>query len=109
MRVASGAEVGIMPVTPYTDEIARQTFDHNRAFKNGDPRFKKYLILVDADNAGNFTFTHVHPGAWYVFCDPPFQYEDSDGAEVNDDQWIYTQVTIKSGQAITVKNWTQGG
>jgi hypothetical protein len=107
IRYASGDDIGLMPVTAYTDEIAAQTFDHGYRFTNGDARMNKYMTFVNAENDGSFTFSHVHPGRYYVYCDLPFQYDDGD-SEADDDQWIYAEVTVRNGETTVVKDWVQG-
>lgn len=108
MRYASSTDIGLMPDTAYTEEIAATTFDRGRKLTPADPRFTKYVSYGNTDMAGNFTFSHVHPGHYYVFCDLPFKYSDGDGDDVDDDQWIYAQITVKSGQTTQVNDWTQG-
>jgi len=116
VKVAENCDIGLMPDTAYSEEIANRVFTRGKKLQPADPRFTKYVRYGTTDGDGNFVFNQVHPGDYYVFMDLPFHYTDhetdSDGNttayRIEDDQWIFAQITVKDGQTTKVNDWAQG-
>jgi hypothetical protein len=64
---ASGLNVCLVPLTPYTEERARimQAGDDPPP---ADPRLEKYVQTVVADNGGAFEFSNLPAGSYAVYC-----------------------------------------
>ena len=116
VKYQRNSTVCLMPDNPYTQEIGQRIFIQGHKLTPADPRFAKYVVETPTDNKGNFVFKHVHPGKYFVFCDLYFQYDETttndDGSTsdstVQDDQWIYKQITVGSSQTVSVTDWNQG-
>jgi hypothetical protein len=116
VQIANNDEIGLMPDTAYTEEIEDRLFTKGQKLVAPDSRFTKYVKYGYTDGEGNFAFTHVKAGDYFVFCDLPFEYEEDetndDGSttqmEIQDTQWIYAPVTVKDGETMNVTDWNQG-
>jgi hypothetical protein len=67
-RVANHLLVGLMPANAYTDDVARTVWQKAPASVQLDPRLTRFVRKTTTDGDGNFSFGHVAPGSYYVFC-----------------------------------------
>jgi hypothetical protein len=68
VRYGAGNEVGLNPVTTYSNEWFEQTVRKQRVMEAADPRCDKYYWETRADGEGRFTFENLPAGEYYVFC-----------------------------------------
>jgi hypothetical protein len=65
--VAAGLNVYLVPLTTYTDEMAK-IMQRNKIPSPADPRLEKYTKATIADIAGNFEFDGLPAGSYVVYC-----------------------------------------
>ena len=113
---SSNAVVKLMPANAYTDEIADQHFGNRVTFEPPDPRFAKYVRKIHTDDQGNFAFTHLAPGDYWLSCrlywtdtvDTTDANDEPTTEEIQTSQFIYGLFTIRNGVTSTVTEWRQG-
>lgn len=113
-----GAEqdVSLLPVTDYTTEIVHREYAHGAYLSRPDPRLAKYVRTAQTDDAGNFQFSHLPPGNYYVATkfawDTPDTIYDGDNnpTEVtsHNSRKAYAEVSIRNGQTATITDWIDG-
>jgi hypothetical protein len=112
--VDSNTEVSLMPHTDYTEEIVRRDFTNGERLEPADPRFGKYVRTVTSDDNGNFLFTRVRAGDYYVYYDKSyestFDETNSDGSSTlvpeTDYEKDYARISVRSGETTKVNNWS---
>ena len=65
VRYGASEEVTLIPVTPYSSELWQASL-RGEIISNLDPRYKKYTKTAVADGSGNFEFTDLPAGDYYV-------------------------------------------
>ncbi len=111
-----GLTVKLMPANAYTDEIVRRKYTNREWLARADARIQKYVRRVRTDANGNFLFTRVPVGDYYVAShykwNYPTQSTDSEGNSIqvmaDDDQWLFARAHVQSGHTTTVVGWDQG-
>jgi hypothetical protein len=101
---------------PTRTKWLRRFYAGGRKLEPPDPRFRKYVRKTHPDDDGNFAFHGLPPGNYYVGCHLDWTYAstfvDSDGTfwptESETGQWVYSKVTLKSGQTVRIDSWNQG-
>ena len=110
------AVVTLMPSNGYTDEIANQHFGNRVKFGPPDPRLAKYIRTTHPDQDGNFAFTNLAPGDYWLSCRLYWNDEvptvDDNGSSATDhvrtSQYLYGLFHVQNGQKSTVTEWRQG-
>jgi hypothetical protein len=106
--------VKLMPDNAYTEEIEKVTFRQPYRLPPPDPGFAKYVREVKTDGTGNFVFSQLPPGNYYVTCRFAWPYHSthlsaSDDTYVETDdtaeQTLYAKVTVRHGQTVRVGTW----
>ena len=95
-----------MPVNKYTTALVASEVQ-GRSYL-ADPRFLKHVRTTQTDGAGNFAFTGLPPGDYYVLSKVSF-----DSAELTNEGGLttvtsalnMTQVSIQNGQTVTISHW----
>ena len=110
MRYAKdGTKVRMMPVNKYTTAIVA-TETQGRGYL-ADPRFLAHVRVAQTDGAGNFAFTDMAPGEYYVLCkvwyDTASLTNEGGETEVNS-SLIVARITVQNGQTVTIANWAAG-
>ena len=112
-RVAHHLTVGLMPANAYTDDVARIIWRDAPTSVALDPRLTQYVRKTTTDGDGNFSFGHVAPGSYYVFC--RFTWPSRDRVLDNfndyvtrdylDEQTVYAKVTVTGGETVRIGAW----
>ena len=112
-RVAQQLPVGLMPANAYTDQVARVVWQNAPTEVVLDPRLTQFVRKTTTDGNGNFSFGHVAPGSYYVFC--RFTWPSSDHVldAFNDyvtrdflnEQTLYAKVTITGSETVRIGAW----
>jgi hypothetical protein len=116
-RVAHHLTVGLMPANTYTDEVARIIWKDAPASVVLDPRLTQFVRKTSTDGDGNFSFGHVAPGSYYVFCRFTWPARDTVLNNFNDyvtqdylhEQTLYAKVTITGGETVRIGAWQLSG
>lgn len=66
VRYGAGSDVYLFPVTSYSDFWYQTNYVSHQPIVPPDPRQLQYTKIVQADGSGNFEFTDVPPGRYYV-------------------------------------------
>lgn len=65
-QVGAGSEVILEPVTSYSNQWFEVCYQNNRTLATPDQRYLQYVLKSTADKDGNFSFTKVAPGDYYL-------------------------------------------
>jgi hypothetical protein len=112
-KVQSDTAVSLMPATDYTREIVQRDFDKGERLEPADPRFARYVRTATSDDDGNFLFTGVRAGNYYVYWDRSYE---STFDETNDDgsstlvpetdyEKVYVRIAVRGGETTRADNW----
>ncbi len=112
-RVANHLTVGLMPANAYTDAVARTIWQHAPASLRLDPRLPQFVRKTTTDGDGNFSFGHVAPGSYYVFCRFTWPSRDRVLDTFNDyvtrdylnEQTVFAKVTVTGGETVRIGAW----
>ena len=112
-RVAHHLTVGLMPANTYTDEVARTVWQKAPASMKLDPRLAHFVRKATTDGDGNFSFGHVAPGTYYVFCrfTWPGRYNvlntfnDYVTTDYLNEQTLFAKVTITGSETVRIGTW----
>ena len=115
VNTGSGSHVKLLPVNDYTTEMITRKYVHGVQLAPADPRMQPYVRKVTADDNGNFRFTNVTPGDYYVATRVHWvnTYQAADSSNEIQDysdnhaQFIYARITVRNGQAVQVTDWNQ--
>lgn len=91
---AAGRKVWLNPVTSYSTEWWKENVLGNQALKPGDPRAAAYSRFAVADGDGNFEFTSLPAGSYYLAC--PMSWEVPGGAETGGT--ARAEVSVRNGE-----------
>ena len=116
-RVAHNLTVGLMPANAYTDQVARIMWQNAPASLVLDPRLTQFVRKTTTDGDGNFSFNHVAPGSYYVFCRFSWPSRDRVLDAFNEpvmrdylnEQTLFAKVTVTGGETVRIGAWQIGG
>jgi len=78
VKFGAGSPVLLTPVTSYTEEWYNVAVVRGAPIGPADPALQKYVIHTQADGTGNFKFSDVPPGQYFlgseVFWQAPTQF-----------------------------------
>lgn len=107
---AAGETVELLPVTPYTTELltALQTAEQQALLQgttatigNRDPRLEQYTRRTTADAQGNFSFTGLPPGDYYVHTEVRWLIPGQFGPAPQGGH-LFERFTLAAGQSLRV-------
>jgi hypothetical protein len=99
IEYADGSPVTLLPVTPYTKEMIDREIGDGVTLLPSDSRLKKYIHIGHTDGHGNFTFSQVPAGEYFVAGEIEWTYD----GENNFYRWGCERVTVGQGQTVQVK------
>jgi hypothetical protein len=113
---AESVDISLFPVNAYTTELIQKKYVEGAKLAPGDPRFSRYIRTTQTDEQGNFRFSGVPAGDYYVGCavgwDHYFESNDDDGTPqrymIRYSVPIHALVSVRNGQATRVPQWQQG-
>jgi len=116
-RVARHLAVGLIPANAYTDEVARIIWQNAPTEVVLDPRLTQFVRKTTTDGDGNFSFGHVAPGSYYVFCRFTWPSRERVLDNFNDyvtrdylnEETLYAKVAITGGETVRIGAWQLGG
>jgi hypothetical protein len=114
-NVGSNSHIKLLPVNDYTTEYITRKYVHGVQLAPADPQMQPYVRKTTADGDGNFTFTGVTPGEYYVagrvhWVDENWAADNDNNLQKYDSnhaQFIYSRITVKNGQTVQVTDWNQ--
>lgn len=105
VKYGAGNTIRLLPVNDYTTEVRRRgTIAGERILP--DPRMEQYVISAVADGSGNFEFTDVPAGNWYISALITWEVPTSNGLRKTGGV-AYATVTVRDGEvkkAIVTRN-----
>lgn len=66
VKYGAGSEVILNPVTSYSEQWYDASYDLHRPMSPADSRQAQYVLTIQADGSGNFKFSNVPPGKYFV-------------------------------------------
>jgi hypothetical protein len=96
-----GVPITLIPVTAYTREMVDRILGDGENLTASDPRFRKYVRKADADHQGNFVFTQVPAGEYFVSGEASWDRPGS--ADSYDAQWACERIKVGKGQTVRIK------
>lgn len=66
VKYGAGQVVRLFPVTSYSEQWWQVSVVEKRPLVDSDPRYSQYIRTTQADGAGNFKFTDVPPGKYFI-------------------------------------------
>ncbi|PVZ19954.1 MULTISPECIES: hypothetical protein [unclassified Pseudomonas] len=99
VKYGAGSEVTLNPMTSYSQQWYRYTYELRQPLQPGDPRQEAYVIRTQADGNGNFRFTDVPPGQYYLTSRVTWQAPTQYGLTPQGG-WLTNRITVKDGQSI---------
>ncbi len=101
-RYGDRSEIELLPVTPYTTEMVERELGNGERLFPANSALRKYVRITTADHLGNFAFTGLPAGEYYVFG----QVEWNDQPlfdEYNQYQWGCERIRVGAGQTVHVQ------
>jgi len=104
--IGANTVIDLDPVSPYTTETIERQLIRGVNLAPIDPRLYPHMEEVTTDANGNFKFTNVPTGEYWVHTF--VQWHDEDFNDEYRCQWIYTKVNVRNGYTTTIGGWDQG-
>lgn len=101
LKLGAGKDVALIPATSYTAAL-RKAYEESRPIVAPDPRLLAYTRHVQADSDGNFVFTQVPAGRYYLTSEVTWEAQTKFGPATQGG-FILTPVTVSEGQEARVK------
>ncbi|UQB79160.1 hypothetical protein KI429_05715 [Pseudomonas shirazica] len=73
VKYGAGSQVVLNPVTSYSEHWYRTIYEVRAPIQDGDPRQSAYVKTTRADGSGNFQFTEVPPGRYFLTSEVRWQ------------------------------------
>ncbi|MEI9898658.1 MAG: hypothetical protein WDN28_33570 [Chthoniobacter sp.] len=108
--------VYLLPQTAYTKEIVDREYRGGKPLEDPPARSAPYIRKVRTDDHGNFVFSSVPAGDYYVSClmlsEIPTTVTVGDDPNVastsTNMQWIYTSIHAANAATVDVNSWQRG-
>lgn len=98
VRYAAGNTVSLIPATAYSEEVISYIQNYKFIRPEGvDPRWKESFKDTTADGNGNFEFSNVSAGAYFLECPIYWMAGDEETGHT-----VYKKVDIHKGDKIKV-------
>jgi hypothetical protein len=101
LRHGDRATVELLPVASYTTEMVNRQLGQGTRLFPADSRLKKYVRTTTTDHQGNFAFSSLPAGDYYVFGDVEWN-DQPLFEEYNQYQWGCERITVRNGQVTRV-------
>jgi hypothetical protein len=112
IRVADKTAIDLEPATQYTTEAKDRKWIGGEKLQPPDSRLLSHIQEVVSDDNGNFKFTGVVPGDYYVVFHALWRERhnsaDSDQPWTDHLQWIFARISVRSGSTVNISDWAQG-
>jgi hypothetical protein len=109
-EVKKGAEdmVFLIPATPYSSEWFSQKVVGEKLIEGRDPRALRATRSTTTDRLGNFTFTNLPPGDYFLTCEITWEVPSINIRSLEVKRGIrsvlaYGRVSVGSGEAVRVQ------
>jgi len=99
VKYGAGGTVYLTPVTTISTEFFIKYVLNGIPLKNIDTRSKKYSKSTTADGNGNFEFTNLAAGEYYIFCNIEWQYYSGKGNKTTGGI-AYAKVKVGEGRIV---------
>lgn len=99
VKSGAGAEVVLNPITSYSEQWYDAAYVKHAPIQKGDERQEKYLRIVQADGSGNFKFSDVPPGKYFLTSGVFWQAPPQFGLTQQGSQ-MTNRINVTNGQTI---------
>jgi hypothetical protein len=97
-HVGINNHVALFPVTAYSKEIVDREIGNGEYLQASDARFLKYVRTASTDAHGNFGFSHLAAGEYFVLG--LAQWNEGNAAQY---QWACETIKVGGGQTAGIK------
>jgi hypothetical protein len=97
-HLGDGTHITLLPVTPYTREMVDREIGFGENLLPSDPKLAPYVRMVTTGPRGEFVFSHLPPGEYFVAG--LVEWYVGDDAQY---QWACEKVTLGKGQTVQIK------
>lgn len=66
VKFGAGSDVYLVPVTSYSKQWYAESYIAGRPMENPDPRASQGQLITQADGNGNFSFSNIPPGNYFL-------------------------------------------
>lgn len=101
VKYGAGSQVVLNPVTSYSEHWYRTIYEVRAPIQDNDPRQSAYIKTTQADGSGNFQFTDVPPGRYFVTSEVRWQAPNQWGLS-NQGGQITDRITVNNGKTTKV-------
>lgn len=104
VKYGAGSEVSLNPVTTYSKFWFEEGYSKNRhmALAEPDNRQDKYIITTQADGGGNFEFTAVPAGRYYLTSAVHWETPTGMFSSIHHGDIIAKEIEVKDGDTVRV-------
>jgi len=112
IRLADKTAIDLEPATQYTTETKDRKWIGGEKLQPPDSRLLSDIQEVVSDDNGNFKFTRVVPGDYYVVFHALWRERhtaaESDQPWTDHLQWIFARISVRNGSTVNISDWAQG-
>lgn len=101
VKFGAGNEVVCVPVNAYTIETQQRTIIGGENLEAPDSRYAKYRRVTQADGSGNFQFSNLPAGEYFISCIIQWEYATSYGPMPTGGV-AYVRVKVNEGETVKV-------
>ncbi|RAU39285.1 hypothetical protein [Pseudomonas sp. RIT411] len=101
VKFGAGSEVTLNPITSYSEQWYRHYYELRSPLQAADTRQDSYILTTQADGSGNFKFTDVPPGRYFVTSTVRWQAPSQFGL-TNQGGWLTNRITVSNGKTTRV-------
>ncbi|PVZ55504.1 hypothetical protein C9422_21020 [Pseudomonas sp. B1(2018)] len=99
VKYGAGSEVILNPVTSYSEQWHDATYSKHAPMEPSDSRQNQYIVTTQADGSGNFRFSGVPPGKYFITSSVYWQAPSQFGL-TNQGGMITNRITVSDGQTV---------
>jgi len=97
VKYGAGSQVTLFPVTSYSEQWYDVMFVQHKTLAAPNPKADKYIRTVQADGNGNFQFTDVPPGNYFINSVVQWQSPSQFGLSTQGGM-IANRITVENGK-----------
>lgn len=101
VRFGAGSDVYLFPATSYSDFWYQTNYVSQKPIAPPDSRQMQYTQIVQADGNGNFEFSNIPPGRYYISSTVIWQAPTQWGL-TNQGGWVAKSATVSNGATARV-------
>lgn len=101
VKYGAGSQVVLNPITSYSEHWYHTIYEIHAPIQDGDPRQAAYIRTTRADGSGNFQFTEVPPGRYFLSSEVRWQIPNQWGLS-NQGGQMTDRISVTNGKSTKV-------